>query len=96
MAGNILVSPEELRQQASGVKTRAQSSQQDFAALRTQLQNLQAAFQGQAATAFHTHYELWHTSAMNLVTALDSLGQFLDNSATTIEQTDSQLASGLG
>lgn len=93
---NILVSPEELRSHANNIKTRATSSQADFNTLRSQLQALSSAFQGQAATAFQTHYEQWHTSAVNLATALEGLGRFLDNSATTIETTDQQLASGLG
>ena len=93
---NILVSPEELRSHANNVSTRAQSTQADFNTLRAQLQALSSAFQGQAATAFQTHYEQWHSSAVNLVTALDGLGRFLNNSATTIETTDQQLASGLG
>lgn len=92
----ILVSPAELRSHANNVKTRATTSAADFNALRSQLQALSSAFQGQAATAFQAHYEQWHTSATNLTQALESLGRFLDNSATTIESTDQQLASGLG
>ena len=95
MAGTILVSPEELRQQATSVTARAHSSEHDLAVLRGQLLGLQHAFQGRAATAFTAHYEQWHTSATQLASALEALGRFLAHSAATLEQTDAELAAHL-
>lgn len=96
MAGNILVSPEELRSHGTDVTTRANAARDDFMSLKARLQALSGAFQGQAHDAFERHYEEWNTHATGLVDALDGLGKFLNTSADTIEQTDQQLAQGLG
>lgn len=92
----ISVSPEELRAEAGHVKTKAEEARSDFAALKSKLDGLQSVFTGQAQDRFQARFQEWHGHANGLVEALDSLGQFLETAANTIEQTDSQLAQGLG
>lgn len=96
MSGQILVSPEQLREHASAVGSRAQQAEADFQALRSRLSELSSAFQGQAAEMFNQRFEEWHSSAGHLIQSLQALGQFLSQAAETVEQTDAQLASGLG
>lgn len=96
MAGQILVSPETLREHGSHVGANAQQAQSDFTAMRARLGELSSAFQGQAAEAFNARFEEWNRSATSLVEALQALGQFLNQAAQTVEDTDAQLASGLG
>jgi len=96
MSGSILATPEELRGHASTVRSKAQQAQGDFTAMRAQLESLASSFQGQAAQAFQQHWEQWHTGATQLIQGLEGLGGFLQTSADAIEDTDRQLASGLG
>ena len=53
-------------------------------------------FRGRSAEAFDARIEEWQTSAKDLLEALDSLGQFLNGAADSIEQTDQQIAEQLG
>lgn len=92
----ISVTPDQLRTKAGTVKTRAETAQGDFDALKGQLADLTTVFTGKAQQAFDARYEEWNTHARGLIEALESLGQFLQVSADAIEDTDSQLASGLG
>jgi WXG100 family type VII secretion target len=96
MSAEILVTPSELREHSGAVKKEAQQVTDQFAALRSRLTQLSTQFKGKAATAFDQRYDEWDTSAKGLLEALDSLGQFLDTAAATIEDVDNQLASGLG
>jgi WXG100 family type VII secretion target len=96
MAGQILVSPDTLREHSTHVGTNAQQAQSDFTAMRARLSELSSAFQGQAAEMFTARFEEWNTSATSLIEALQALGQFLNQAAETVEQADAQLASGLG
>lgn len=95
MAGQILVSPEELRSHSSAVGTRAQQAESDFQSMKARLSELSSAFQGQAAESFNARFEEWHSSATGLIQALQALGQFLNQAAETVESVDAQLAQGL-
>lgn len=95
MSAEILVTPAELRDHSAAVKKEAQQVTDQLSALRSRLTQLSSQFKGKAAVAFDNRYDEWDTNAKGLLEALDSLGQFLDNAATTIEDVDTQLASGL-
>lgn len=91
----ILVAPSDLRSHASAVKQQASASESDFQAMKNRLADLQNGFKGNASVAFTERWDEWHTHAAGLVQALHSLGQFLDNTAQTIEDADQQIANQL-
>ncbi len=95
MSRDILVTPQELRDHAGAIQAQSEQTTGDFNAMRSRLEQLSTQFRGQAATAFETHWNEWHTHATGLIQALDGLGKFLDHAAVTIEDVDSQLAQGL-
>lgn len=95
-SAEILVTPTELRSHASAVQSQAQDALSGFQSLTSRLQALGDQFRGQAATRFDEHYQAWNTSAQDLMNSLDGLGRFLTGAADTIEDVDTQLASGLG
>jgi WXG100 family type VII secretion target len=95
MAGEILVTPEELRSHSSAIRTQKADTETAFLSMRTRLEQLSTQFRGQAAAAFETRFNEWDGSARQLLEALDALGQFLEHAAETIEATDAQLAQGL-
>jgi WXG100 family type VII secretion target len=92
----IKATPEELRGHAQFVAGQVQTTQSNFNSLKSRLDQLHGQFEGQAAQAFDGRFQEWHTSGMRLIEALEALGKWLNNAAETIEQTDQQLASGLG
>ena len=91
----IKLRPEEAREHASDIKKTAADTQAEVDAMRARLQGLADAFTGQAAVAFDERFNEWDTGAKQLLDALDSLGQFLEAAANTIEETDSTLADQL-
>lgn len=92
----ILAKPEELRQQSQNMKNRADAARSEFSQLRSKLQQIEQQFRGSAADAFHVQYEDWDSNANQLIEALEGLGGWLAKAADTVEQTDAQLAQGLG
>lgn len=92
----ISVSPEELRGEARFVQGQVEDARSNFQALQSRLASLQSVFTGQAQERFQQRYEEWHGHATGLSDALEGLGNFLENAATTLESTDEQLAQGLG
>lgn len=95
MSSEILVSPVELREHATAVKTQATDATTAFNSMKGRLDALSGQFKGKAAAAFELRWNEWHTNATGLIQALEGLGSFLNASADTIEGVDEQLAQGL-
>lgn len=93
---SISVSPEDLRGEASFVQTQAAEAMASFERLNGRLQNLTQVFTGNAQVRFDERYQEWHGHAKGLTESLDGLGQFLTAAADALEDTDNQLAAGLG
>lgn len=91
----IRLRAEEARQMAQRVKSEASDAQGRIASLRGYLGGLKDNFTGQAATAFDGAYDSWHNGAEQMIEGLDGLGKFLENAATTIEDTDQKIAQQL-
>lgn len=92
----ITLKADEARSAAADMNKAADAAQQQFTSTRTRLTELAASFKGSTATAFDAKFEEWRTGATSMVSALTELGKFLDSAATTIEDTDKQIASKLG
>jgi WXG100 family type VII secretion target len=92
----ILAKPEELRQQSTNMKNRADAARSEFSQLRSKLQQIQEQFRGSAAKAFEAQYQDWDKNATDIIGALEGLGDWLAKAAEAVEQTDTQLAKGLG
>lgn len=92
----ILAKPDELRQQSQNMKSRADAARTEFSQLRSKLEQIQDQFRGSAAQAFDGQYKSWDDSAKQIIEALEGLGDWLAKAAETVEQTDAQLAKGLG
>lgn len=91
----ILLRAEDARSAADFMRTSAQAATDQFEATRGRLTELANSFKGQAATAFDARFEEWRTSSRQLIEALEGLAGFLDQAATTIEQTDADIAGRL-
>jgi WXG100 family type VII secretion target len=92
----ILLKADDARSAAGDMKKAAEAAESQFTATRGRLTELAGSFKGQTATNFDAKFEEWRTSATQLIQALQDLATFLDSAATTIEQTDADIASKLG
>ena len=92
----ILLRAEDARQSAGDMRKEATAATENFEQLNSKLKSLADSFRGKTAQAFDAQYEDWKKNAKGLIDALDGLGEFLDQAATTIEDVDTQLASKLG
>jgi len=91
----IKLRADEAREMATHVKDEGTTVQEQMDGLRDYLGNLADAFTGQSATAFENAFAEWKGSADQMMTSLDSLGEFLNQAANIIEDTDQQIAGQL-
>lgn len=91
----IKLQPAEAREHAGRITRSAETSQTEFRDLRTYLNGLKSAFEGQTATQFEAQYDDWNNHATKMVEALDGLGKFLREAANAIEELDTDMASKL-
>ena len=80
---------------ATHVMSEANAATEQMQKLRGRLDSLTQSFTGQTQSAFDEAFNRWKTGADQMLQGLDSLGQFLNNAANTIEDTDAQIASQL-
>ena len=92
----IKLRADEARDVASHIKTESSTAKDQMQSLRDYLGNLSDSFTGQAATAFDSTFNEWKSGADQMLDGLEQLGEFLNQAANTIEDTDSQIAGQLG
>jgi WXG100 family type VII secretion target len=92
----IKLRADEARDMAAHVQTEAGTARDQMDALRDYLNNLSDSFTGQAATAFDNTFNDWKQGSDQMLDSLEQLGEFLNQAATAIEDTDAQIASQLG
>lgn len=95
MSDEILLRAEDARGAAQDIQKSAAQAKDETEALRTRLSDLASSFRGRAAEAFDEKYNEWHTGAQQMMDGLDSLGQFLGQAASAIEETDTSIAGQL-
>ncbi|WP_026693086.1 WXG100 family type VII secretion target [Peribacillus kribbensis] len=93
MAGNIRLTPEELR----GVARQYNTESGNVTDLVTRLDNmsshLQEIWEGASSQAFAQQYQQLRPSFEKMATLLDEVAQQLASSANVLEDTDQQIAS---
>lgn len=92
----ILLRSDEARDLAGEMRQAATDATDRFESMRGRLNSLSDSFRGQAATAFDGRYEEWDSGARQVVEALQSLSEWLNQAADTLENVDTELAGGLG
>jgi WXG100 family type VII secretion target len=95
---NMNVTYDELRSQANQLRLGQQTITETLTNLQTQVNNLVASgFQTDAASgAFQGSYEEFTTGATQAIEGLEGMASFLEQAAQTLQDVDSQLASGIG
>lgn len=96
MSEEILLRRSDAEAIASEMKQASADAQERFATTRSRLGELAESFRGQTSTAFQNQFEQWDSGANQVVQALNDLGEFLNQAAAALSDTDGQLAGGLG
>lgn len=91
----IKLRAEECREYAADVRESQALAGDTLTALRTRMDSLSLNFTGATHDAFMIKLDEWKVANDQLLLALDGLGTFLSNAATTIEDTDMMLAGQL-
>ncbi|MDQ0208512.1 WXG100 family type VII secretion target [Alkalicoccobacillus murimartini] len=96
MAGNIKLSPEELRQFANDYTSRSGDVHEIVSKLDVMIEQLQAAWEGSSSTAFANQYKDLKPSFTQMGTLLEEISAQLGSAATTLENTDNEIAGKIG
>lgn len=92
----IRLLPDEARSHAQDVIGSRADAFDILTQLRGRMDNLASSFSGKTHDAFMARLDEWKTSSDDLLEALQSLGEFLNTAADTLEDTDTQLSQQLG
>ncbi|ASN06087.1 WXG100 family type VII secretion target [Virgibacillus necropolis] len=92
MAGNIRLSPEELRDVARRYGIESGNVQQVVGTLDGMRDHLNQVWEGNAKEAFIAQYEELRVSFVQMVELLEGVNHQLASTAQTLEDTDTQIA----
>jgi WXG100 family type VII secretion target len=92
----IIVTPEEMRSNATNIRTEKANFEQCISSMRTIVNSMSGVFEGEAATAFVSNFESYNAQFTSFGELLESFAQKLDTAANTMEETDGGLAASMG
>lgn len=92
MAGRIKISPDQVRGVAQQFRGKSQESGQMAQQLTSAVKGMEAEWEGMAAQRFYGDFTQWQQTMNKYVELLSGIASELDRIASTIEQTDAQLA----
>ena len=92
----IQVTPEELRAQGSQFKQHADEIRQIVAKLDQMKNQLIDEWKGSTSNAFMNQYDSLHPQMAQFYTVVGEIGDQVNNIATTVENTDNDIAAKIG
>lgn len=95
-AGQIRITPEQLRGEAKNLRQLGEEHDQIFKRIQNLVVNLRQQWEGQALEAFERAFESAKAELAKFKLSVDNFGQNMDVAANTLEQTDRDLGSKLG
>ena len=81
----IIVTPEEMRSNATNIRTEKANFEQCISSMRTIVNSMSGVFEGEAATAFVSNFESYNAQFTSFGELLESFAQKLDTAANTME-----------
>ena len=92
MAGQIRITPDQMRQRAGEVRTQGQNFQEVIDKMQNLINELQSEWEGQASTQFAQQFDSLKPSFNDMRQLIDDIGGQLDATAGAIEQLDQEIA----
>ena len=93
MAGQIRLTPEQMRQRAGEVRTQGETFQDVINRMQNIINELNTEWEGAASRAFDEQFTRLKPSFNDMRRLIDDIGSQLDATANSIEQLDNEIAS---
>ncbi|MCL2826202.1 MAG: WXG100 family type VII secretion target [Eggerthellaceae bacterium] len=94
MAGQIRISPDVMRQRAGQYRNEAENVSSVISSMDNLLNMLQGEWEGEASRSYEQRYQELKPGFQKAQELIEEIAQALDQTATTLEDTDSSIASG--
>lgn len=94
MAGQIRISPEVMRQRAGQYRTEASNVNSVIASMDNLLSLLESEWEGEASQSYAQRYAELKPGFQKAEELIQEIATALDQTATTLEETDATIASG--
>ena len=94
MAGQIRISPEQMRSRANEYRNEASNVNQVISRMDSLLNQLQAEWEGAASESYAERYAELKPSFIKAQQLIEEIAASLDQTANTLEETDASIASG--
>ena len=92
MAGQIRITPDQMRDRANQYRTEASNVGDVIQHMDTLLNSLQEEWEGSAAQAYSNRFQELRPSFVKAQDLITEIGQSLDATAQSLEETDSNIA----
>lgn len=93
MAGQIRITPDQMRQRASEYRTQAATVGDVIKKMDSLLNQLQGEWEGSASESYAARYQELKPGFMKAQQLIDEIAKALDSTAKIVEETDSSIAS---
>ena len=93
MAGQIRLTPEQMRQRAGEVRTQGQTFQDVINRMQNIINELQTEWEGQASRSFYDQFNRLKPAFNDMRQLIDDIGSQLDATANAVENLDQEIAS---
>ena len=92
MAGQIRLTPEQMRQRSGEVRNQGEVFQDVINRMQSIINELQTEWEGQASRAFAEQFDRLKPSFNEMRSLIDDIGTQLDATASAVEQLDQEIA----
>ena len=92
MAGQIRMTPEQMRQRANEVRVQGENFQDVINRMQQKINELQTEWEGQASRAFAEQFDRLKPAFNDMRRLIDDIGGQLDATANSVEQLDQDIA----
>ena len=93
MAGQIRMTPEQMRQRAAEVRTQGDTFQDVINRMQNVINELQTEWEGQASRAFYDQFNRLKPAFNDMRQLIADIGTQLDGTANAVENLDQEIAS---
>ena len=93
MAGQIRMTPEQMRQRAGEVRTQGDTFQDVINRMQNVINELQTEWEGQASRAFYDQFNRLKPAFNDIRQLIADIGTQLDGTANAVENLDQEIAS---
>ena len=91
MAGQIRITPDQMRTRANEYRTERDNVQQVISKMDSLLSALQGEWEGEASRAYEARFQELRPGFVKAQELIDEIAQSLDATAQTLEETDSSI-----